>query len=205
MSCWRCGGPNRYVLGVCARCEDAERLIDEQRRTREAIQEQTSQARQREHDRFILDAQDRLDREREAQGLPPHDWSSPPEKPESRRSEFSLSGLLPLVVGVCGLLVYFIFFRPESDETKSDDLASPSVTSKPADTSQVAPETQTKPTLPTLCGRATAPPDISDWSSYSCQDEASAGDAWSRCLVRTDYTTEAGRGCPGAMRCCPQE
>lgn len=58
-----------------------------------------------------------------------------------------------------------------------------------------------------LCGFGPSPVGVSseaEWSRYACrsQQELSPG-TWGRCLLRSAYTDEAGRGCPGAQRCCP--
>lgn len=58
----------------------------------------------------------------------------------------------------------------------------------------------------TLCGVDSSRPDAiskTAWSSYECAGESDAGDHWGQCLSRSKYTSEPGRGCPGAQRCCP--
>ena len=57
-----------------------------------------------------------------------------------------------------------------------------------------------------LCGSASHPPEgvsESAWTEYRCRGQSEAGDSWGECLRRSQYTTEARRGCPGAQRCCP--
>lgn len=57
----------------------------------------------------------------------------------------------------------------------------------------------------TYCGSpfATPPTAVQNWATYACLSRREAADIWDRCLSRTEYTNEAGRGCPGSERCCP--
>jgi len=41
------------------------------------------------------------------------------------------------------------------------------------------------------------------WQDYTCQNKASAGKSWARCLPRKEYSKTKGRGCKASMRCCP--
>ncbi len=58
----------------------------------------------------------------------------------------------------------------------------------------------------TYCGSPAAAADAvrshDDWESWNCQSASMARD-WSQCLPRARYTSQRGRGCPGATRCCP--
>lgn len=61
----------------------------------------------------------------------------------------------------------------------------------------------------TDCGSPTAAngllgnPTPESWSQWECRPRAEAGEDWMRCLARREYALLPGRGCPGALRCCP--
>lgn len=58
----------------------------------------------------------------------------------------------------------------------------------------------------TLCGHERARFGMAsrptDWRLWTCQQRGSTSD-WEFCLSRAQYTSLAGRGCPGRARCCP--
>lgn len=91
--------------------------------------------------------------------------------------------LLPLLLVAAGIL-WLTGVRPPG---MSD---APSVPSAPS----------------SLCGSASHRPDAIEaaaWSEYQCRAASEAGERWSECLGRSQYTDAPRRGCPGAERCCP--
>jgi hypothetical protein len=60
--------------------------------------------------------------------------------------------------------------------------------------------------LASLCGAPAARPQkiaAAVWSSYACRSRQQVGQRWRQCVRRREYSSQAGRGCPGAKRCCP--
>ena len=61
-----------------------------------------------------------------------------------------------------------------------------------------------------LCGspgaQEVAATSAGDWTRYACRPRGRLSSAdWSKCLVSKDYSPVRGRGCKGAVRCCPPE